>query len=148
MESSIIEPQVFSANYIIGNGMHGAPSFQISLSINKSDEHISGAGHIFQAVNPPLNITTYLHGQYSYMTVMPNTTHILVTATGLPIQMHYWDPKWGIGPQIYPNVELKMALTNDWKSGTATYKYMDNSGNWKEVKDCPVKLNSTQTIQE
>lgn len=92
-----------------------------------------------QATNPPLNIGTNLTGQYTYMCVMPNTCHILINATGTPIV------KWpqgggGVGPALLPNTELRMVVTDDWKSGTANYKYIDIQGNWHDVKDAPVKI--------
>lgn len=41
---------------------------------------------------------------------------------------------------IQPNFELRMVLSEDWKSGTANYKYQDSHQVWHEVKDAPVNL--------
>lgn len=78
------------------------------------------------------------------MCVMPNTCHILVTATGYPII--HWPHGGGVGPVIPANVDLRMVLSDDWKSGTANYKYLDKSGTWQEVNDAPVKVVSGKSI--
>jgi hypothetical protein len=135
---------LFIASYEIGGHMAGAPLFRVNFSVYTPGETVSGIGHITQATNPPLNIGTNLHGQYTYMCVMPKSCHILVTATGYPIIK--WPPFGGIGPVLLPNTELKVVLTEDWKSGTATYKYVDNEGNWQEVTDAPVKMVSGMPI--
>lgn len=128
---------LFIVSYEVGGTMPGAPLFKINLSVYTPDETVSGMGQITQAVNPPLDIGTRLHGQYTYMCVMPQSCHILVTATGYPpIQ---WPQGGGIGPVIPANVDLRMVLTDDWKTGTANYKYLDASGTWHEIKDAPVK---------
>jgi hypothetical protein len=51
-----------------------------------------------------------------------------------------WPQGAGIGPVIPPNVDLRMVVTEDWKSGTANYKYCDDQGNWHEITNAPVKL--------
>jgi hypothetical protein len=76
---------------------------------------------------------------------MPESCHILVTTTGYPTIK--WPQGGGIGPVIPPNVELRMVLSEDWKSGTANYKYQDSSGIWHEVSDAPVKLVSGDTLE-
>jgi len=129
---------LFIVCYEIGGNMPGAPLFKVSLGVYTPGETVSGLGHITQAVNPPLDIGTRIHGQYTYMCVMPKTCHILVTAIGYPVIK--WPSGGGIGPVIPPNVDLRMVLAEDWKSGTANYKYLDNEGNWHEIKDAPVKL--------
>jgi len=94
---------------------------------------IYGVGGITQAVNPPLNVTTYVHGTFTHMTVMPDQTHILVVATGFPL------PPGHIGPAIEPNFHLRMILNKDWKSGVANYQYRDGEG-WKKINNAPVKM--------
>ena len=138
MEPSNAKMGLFIVSYEIGGNMPGAPLFKVNFSVYTPGETVSGSGHITQTTNPPLDIGTNLYGQYTYMCVMPKSCHILITATGYP--MIKWNPSWGIGPVIPSNTELKMVLTEDWKSGTANYKYMDSKGNWHEIKDAPVKM--------
>lgn len=129
---------LFIVCYEIGGDMPGAPLFKVNLGVYTPAETVSGIGNITQATNPPLDIGTRLHGQYTYMCVMPKTCHILITATGYPIIK--WPQGGGIGPVIPPNVDLRMVVTEDWKSGTANYKYVDDKGNWHEITDAPIKL--------
>lgn len=131
------ETGLFLVSYEIGGHMPGAPLFGVSFTVYTPGETVSGIGHITQATNPPLDIGTDLSGQFTYMCVMPKNCHILITATGYPVVK--WPQGGGIGPVIPPNTELRMVVSEDWKSGTANYKYLDGGGNWHEVKDAPVK---------
>lgn len=128
---------LFLVSYEIGGDKPGAPLFKVNFSVYTPEETVSGIGQITQAINPPLDIGTRLHGQYTYMCVMPKNCHILITATGYPITK--WPHGGGIGPVILPNAELRMVVTEDWKSGTANYKYCDSNGEWHEITDAPVK---------
>ena len=138
MEKSELKTGLFIVSYEIGGNMPGAPLFKINFSVYTPGETVSGIGHIIQTTNPPIDIGTNLHGQYTYMCVMPKTCHILITATGYPIIK--WPQGGGIGPVIPPNTELRMVVSEDWKSGTANYKYIDSKGNWNEITDAPVKM--------
>ena len=127
---------LFPVCYQIGGNMPGAPTFKVHLMVYTPDKRVTGFGEITQATNPPLEVATKILGSYTYMTVMPDNTHILVTATGYPpIQ---WPPHGGIGPVIPPNVELRMVLSDDWSKGTAQYRYYAN-GSWHEITDAPVE---------
>jgi hypothetical protein len=58
-----------------------------------------------------------------------------------------WPQGGGIGPVIPPNAELRMVLSEDWRSGTANYKYQDSNGNWHQIADAPVKMVSGNTLE-
>ena len=137
-EKSVNPTGLFIVSYEIGGEMPGAPLFTVKMSVYTPGETVSGIGHITQAINPPLDIPTNLNGQYTYMCVMPKNCHILVMATGTPIVK--WPQGTGVGPVMATNCELRMVLTEDWKSGTANYKYMDANGNWHEITNAPVKI--------
>ncbi|WP_103068520.1 DUF1842 domain-containing protein [Aquimarina sediminis] len=115
----------------------GATSLFLSLAVYTPDRSVSGIAKITQAVNPPLNQSSKINGEYTYLTVMPNNSHILVTATGFPNLN--WNPKWGIGPQLQPNFELRMILEDDWQTGRANFKYLDPDGKWQEANDYYVR---------
>ena len=136
---------LFPVGYAIGGSKIGSPLFTVHLVVFTPAETVTGVGHISQTTNPPLNIETKLDGKYTYMTVMPDNSRILVSATGYPIIN--WPPHGGIGPVILPNVELQMVLTGDWKSGTANYKYSDSNGKWHSITNAPVKFISSN-VQE
>lgn len=129
---------LFIVGYQIGGDKPGAPLFKVHLTVHTPTETINGLGQITQAIHPPLDVSTKLEGNYTYMTVMPHNVHILVTATGYPLVQ--WPQHTGIGPVILPNVHLQMVLSEDWKTGTASYKYIDNNGKWHKIEDAPVKL--------
>ena len=142
--SEIEKTGLFLACYEIATSRIGAPLLKLNLTVNTPEESVHGVGKITQTTNPPLNIATKLDGNFTYMTVMPNITHILVTASGYPII--HWPPGGGIGPVILPNVELRMVLNKDWKSGTANYKYIDDQGNWQSIDNAAVKLVSCPVL--
>ncbi|MGL5814149.1 DUF1842 domain-containing protein [Aeromonas sp.] len=129
---------LFLATFDIGKAIPGAPLLRLNLSVYTPGETLSGVAHLTQATNPPLDQASDVKGQYTYMCVMPKQCHVLVTAQGYPIIK--WPQHAGIGPVILPNFELRMVLSEDWKSGTANYKYQDNQQKWHEVKDAPVTL--------
>jgi hypothetical protein len=129
---------LFPACYVIGDVKPGAKLFKVSLLVNAPGKTVSGYGTVTQAINPPLRVETKLNGDFTYMTVMPKNVHILVVATGYP-GIH-WPPHGGIVPVIPANVHLRMVLSEDWKSGTASYQYLDARGNWQSIEDAPVKI--------
>jgi hypothetical protein len=124
--------------------MPGAPVLKVNFSVYTPGETVSGIGHITQATNPPLDIASNLNGQYTYMCVMPHNCHILITATGYPIIK--WPQGAGIGPVIPINLDLRMVVSEDWKTGTANYKYLDSTGKWNEITNAPVKVITSETI--
>lgn len=129
---------LFLATFDIGKAQPGAPLLRLNLSVYAPGETLNGVAHLTQATKPPLDQASDVKGQYTYMCVMPKQCHILVTAQGYPIIK--WPQHAGIGPVILPNFELRMVLSEDWKSGTANYKYLDSNQKWHEVKDAPVTL--------
>lgn len=141
---------LFLACYEIGEPIPGAQLFRAAFSVYTPDHTLSGQGVITQTTNPPLDIQTNLTGDYTYMTVMPNESKILVTATGFP--KIAWPPHGGIGPVILPNVQLRMVLDSNWKTGIATYKYrtgvLEGLDDWHEVKNVPVKLVPSLSVEE
>lgn len=128
---------LFPVCYHIGGDKPGAPLFKVSLLVYTPGKTVGGYGIVTQATSPPLKVETRLHGDFTYMTVMPRNVHILVVATGYPII--HWPPHGGIGPVILPNVHLRMVLKEDWKSGTANFQYVDSKGNWHNIENAPVK---------
>lgn len=131
-----LQTGLFPVSYEIGGDKPGAPRFVAHLLVYTPAKTVNGAGLITQAINPPLEEATVLHGDFTYMTVMPRNVHILVTATGYPAIK--WPAHGGIGPVLQPNVQLRMVLDGDWKSGTANYSYFAN-GSWHDVENAPVK---------
>jgi hypothetical protein len=141
-----IKTGLFIVSYAIGKGLPGAVSFTLNLGVYTPDETVSGSGYISQTVNPPININTNLTGQYTYMCVMPKNCHILVTLVGYPVVK--WANVAATGSEVSPNVDLRMVLTEDWTSGSATYSFVDAKGKTHELKDVPVKQITPKSITE
>ncbi len=142
--SDVEKTGLFIASYRIATSGLGAPECKVHLTVNTPKETVHGVGQITQTTNPPLDVETKLDGTFTYMTVVPNSTHILVTMTGYPV--FQWPPYGGIGPVIPSNVELRMVLEKDWKSGSANFKYIDNNGNWQSINNAKVQIISSPTL--
>jgi hypothetical protein len=136
---SSIETGLFLVKYQVGTGAPGAPTLNLSLTVNTVHKTIHGIGEVTQAVNPPVHVHTRVDGTYIQMLILGGPG-ILVEATGMP-HVHWPDRRrgQGHGPVILPNFFLRMVLS-DWESGgTAYYRYQNAEGEWVEVNDAPVK---------
>lgn len=130
---------LFIVSYKIASPNLGAPTFEVHFAVNTPAKTVSGKGLVHNGtVNPPFNLHTDLRGDYTYMTVMPNNTHILVVAEGYPNIK--FPPHAGIGPVILPNTKLRMVLESNWQSGKANFSYTDDKGNWQDVVDANVTM--------
>jgi hypothetical protein len=128
---------LFPVCYEIGKDMAGAPHLSVQLLVNAPEKSVSGYSLVGWTVNPPVAMKSKLTGDFTYMTVMPKNTHILVVLTGYPIIK--WPVHGGVGPVILPNLHARIVLTEDWKSGTANFSFIDNNGKWQECDNVPVK---------
>lgn len=113
---------LFIVAYEIGTAAIGAQQLELNLSVYTPNYKVNGQGVIKQSVNPPLDVHTELTGDFTYMTVMPNITHILVVLEGSN------------------DVKIRMVLSNDWASGTANYSYIDNQGKKISLENIPVRI--------
>lgn len=128
---------LFPVSYKIGNGLPGGAELTLHMLVNTPHEMITGYGELTQPVSPPLDLKSRVEGTFTYMTVMPNESRILVVATGYPnIQ---WPAHGGVGPVFMPNLELRLVISEDWQSGTANFKYY-NDGKWNAVENVPVSI--------
>lgn len=129
---------LFPVSYITNGPVIGGAHLSLQLLVNTPARAVNGRGEVRQTTSPPLNLISSVHGDFTYMTVMPNDTHILVVLTGYPVvQM---PPVGGPGPVILPNLQVRMVLSDDWKSGTANIRYQDNNGNWQELDNQSVQM--------
>ncbi len=123
---------LFIVSYKITTGMMGAPTFNVNLVVSTPDRHINGQGQVTNnSIHPPLEVNTRLKGDYTYMTVMPNNSHILVVLNG------YGSPS-PIEPIVVENTTLRMVLNEDWATGTANFTFLDANGRWQEVSNATV----------
>lgn len=118
---------LFPVSYLIGTGKDGAQRLTLNLLVAPPRSAVTGDAHITQATNPPLDVHSHVHGDYTYLTVMPPSEgRILITAQGHG------------GNTI--NFKLHLVLSQDWKQGVANYSYLNGSA-WVEVENAPAKLN-------
>lgn len=132
---------LFLAKYDIGTGLAGAPTLHLAMTVNTVDRAVNGAGRVTQATNPPLDQRSQVHGSYTYMTVMPDKTSILVVATGYPAIQ--WPAHGGVGPVLMPNLQLRMVLDSTWQSGTANFSYLNAAGQWVEIENAKVSASTS-----
>lgn len=123
---------LFTVGYNVTTGLAGAPNLALHLAVNTPKETVNGTAQITQATNPPLDMHASVWGDFTYMTVMPNSSSILVTATGAPAHSPIH------GPVFSPTLHLRMVLADDWQSGTASFRYTTDGMNWETIQDCKV----------
>jgi hypothetical protein len=134
---SSIDTGLFLVKYQVGTGEPGAPALNLSLAVNTVHRTIHGIGEISQAVQPPVDVHTRVDGTYLPIVLMGSPS-LLVEASGIP-PVHWPDRRvQGPGPVILPNFFLRMIL-QDWKEGTAYYRYKNAENEWIEVNDVSVK---------
>src|SRR3954453_12152810 len=121
---------LFAVAYEIGTEQPGAPRITAQLAVNTPAETVSGEVTVSQAVNPPVDFHVQVKGDFTYMTGMPDNTHILVVLSQVPNEV-----------TNTPGVELRMVLESDWQSGTANVKYPPHlPGDWTSLSDLPVRI--------
>ena len=99
---------------------------------------MSGHGDVNWTLHPQLDLKTDMKGGYVTVSMMKKSHKVVANLTGYPVVV--WPPDAGIAPVQPPNTHLLMVLSSDWKTGTATFSFMDNAGQWHEIKDAPVKM--------
>lgn len=131
MTESHVNVGLFLSKFSIGNPIPGAPHMNLFITVNTPKRIVNGVSIITQAINPPLDLHSEVRGSYSYMTVMPNNSHILVVAEGYEILENNEELS-----QV-PNLYIRMVLNEEWTEGTANVKYYSN-GSWHEMENVPV----------
>jgi Domain of unknown function (DUF1842). len=105
-----------------GTGLMGAISMHFNLGVSTPNKKVSGVGHIFQSTNPPMDIHLEVSGDFSYMTVMPKNTHILLVLNG------------------NNSFKARIVLDESWQEGSGTFSFVDDHGNQHVLEGIPVKL--------
>lgn len=119
---------------VAGQPLLGAPVMNLRLLVNAPAKTISGVACVFQAVSPPLNVVSNVHGTWSYMATM-SSTHILLVAEGqgpTHILIH------GV-PQLVENLKLRASVEKDWQSGVCNYEFL-YKGEWHQVEGAQMSL--------
>jgi len=130
---------LFIVSYEITTGLLGAPTLRTNLVVSTPNKTVTGNGHVHNgSVHPAFELDSKLNGEFTYMTVMPNNTHILVTANGTA----FTPPTQ---PIEIPNLKLRMVLEADWSAGTATFDYIGADGQWVTIQNAKVTKVNTVT---
>lgn len=125
---------LFPVAYRVTNGMLGATTLTMHLVVDAPTGTVHGAGRITNTDSPPVDEPTRVEGDFTYMTVMPNDTRILLVLDGS-------GPLGTITPLIGPNLRFRAVLSGDWKTGTANYSYnVDSKPDWISENDVPMEL--------
>ncbi|MBY8850708.1 DUF1842 domain-containing protein [Saccharothrix longispora] len=135
-ESTADRTGLFIGSWEAGARMPGAPLLRVDLMFEASSRYVSGHARITQAVSPPLDVRVAVQGDYTYLTVEPDRTHILLTLSGYPAMS--WPSRGGVGPVIPPEMTARIVLDPGWQGGTANYRYLDSAGSWHSVEAVPV----------
>ena len=114
----------------IGGNMPGAPLFTITL--NKADENgqVKGTGSITQAVNPPLDLHTFLFGQLTEIVFGPGLQ------TRIELTGHEFATIMPPNPVNVKDIEIQYTAGH----GTANYSFLRPNGVWDNVTDAPVEV--------
>jgi len=127
---------LFLVRYDVGANMPGAPMLTLALTVDTVDHQINGMARLTQAISPPLDLRMQVRGTYVRLP-MPPSPGIAAHLTGYPAS--HWPPPGGIGPVLFPDLDLHMYLDNDFHGGTASYRYRAPSGQWHEVNGVLVR---------
>lgn len=141
MSTSQANVGLFPVNYIVqpkvaGMPQLGAPVLNLRLLVNAPAKTVSGVGTVFQAVNPPTNVVSNVHGTWSYMATM-SSTHILIVAEGngpTEILVHGQ-------PQVVENLQIRASVEKDWQSGVCNFSYLEN-GTWHAIEGATMEVES------
>ncbi|WP_417345306.1 DUF1842 domain-containing protein [Ferrimonas sp.] len=137
--SKDIQTGLFPVSYQIALGTKerpilGGASLTLKLLVDTVNKSVSGVGHIFQPVSPPINLVSQFTGEWSYMCTMKDC-HILVVAEGFDISPLLV----GGHPIEHKNAKLRMVMNEDWQSGVANFCFFAR-GQWHEVEGARVEL--------
>ncbi len=141
IKSAHQEVGLFPVKYRIATPRIGSPILTLQLLISTPNQKITGHGHATQATNPPLTINSNMVGSYHYL-VFGADVKITASLTGYP------DAPLGSGlaPILLPDLEVNLVLAQDWKSGTASYRYRDVQGKWHFIEDAAVTFQESPSI--
>lgn len=130
---------LFPVNYVIQPKVHGTPLLgaqvlNLRLLVNTSAKTISGIATVFQAISPPINLVSNVHGTWSYMTTM-SSTHLLIVAEGQGPSEILIQGK----PQLVENLKIRASVEENWQSGVCNYEYL-YQGTWHNVDGAQMSI--------
>lgn len=119
---------------IAGQTKLGSATLRVDLIINGPEKTINGIANVYQPTNPPVNVVAHLNGEWSYLSGnASDQTLILVDGFDLSTI------QFGGQPMEHKNLTLRIAINDDWQTGTASFNYL-YEGEWYEVEYATVQL--------
>ena len=118
----------FPVSYEVSTGASGAPNLRLDLIVTTPTKKVNGNATVTQAVSPPFEEHMPVSGNFTYMTVMPRNTHILVNVAS-PILVR--------DASIFA---ATLVLEDDWSSGVCNFTFLGPQGKWVEIRDAKVRL--------
>ncbi|WP_340063174.1 DUF1842 domain-containing protein [Ascidiimonas aurantiaca] len=117
----------FPVSYEVSTGALGAPNLKLDLIVTTPTKKVSGNASVTQAVNPPFEEHVPVTGNFTYMTVMPKNTHILVNVAS-PILVR--------DASVFA---ATLVLEDNWSSGVCNFTFLGPQGKWVEIRDAKVR---------
>lgn len=132
-----MKKKIIVEHFSIGTEKPGAVTFNCSLVSSSSGGQLTGMGHITQAINPPLDMTTYLYGNSVSFIGWGAIT--IITLTGLDFgPFKHWHG--GVGPVDPENVKCTIYTDRgNLEKCTANLSYL-HEGKWITLENQPVKV--------
>jgi hypothetical protein len=128
---------LFLASWRIGRAMPGGVQFFLAATVDTVRKVVHGVCRDIQAIHPPSGFDSEVSGDYSFLTVMPDRSRILLVANGAH---NFVLPPPAIGTVHQPNLQLRAVLSSDWQSGTAYLRYSLDGTSWEELQDVPMAI--------
>jgi hypothetical protein len=119
---------------ILGQTKLGSATLRVDLIINGPEKTVNGIANVYQPTNPPVNVVSHLNGEWSYLSHV-NDSHALILVDGFDLSTI----QFGGQPFEHKNLTLRIAISDDWQSGTASFNYL-YEGEWYEVEYAEVAL--------
>lgn len=117
---------VFPVCYFISAGNVSGPTFDVNLLVNNKDHDLTGYGTLTGQGHKP-RYELKLEGDFGWV-----GSKRVVDIVGY---QNLYSQK-GVKKIMF--ARLYMIISEDWKSAEAGFRYMDENGDWKEVKNTRV----------
>ena len=119
---------------ILGETKLGSATLRLDIIVNGPDKTVNGIANVYQPTNPPVNVISHLNGDWSYICVNEDSKPLIIL-DGFDLS----SIQFGGLPMENKNLNIKISMSDDWQSGTASFSYL-YEGEWYEVEYATVGL--------
>jgi hypothetical protein len=122
---------LFHVTYAVATPAIGSPLLKLSIVVDIPNGKITGIANITQTTNPPLKFRADVWGTFSTVQPVPDAPPVnIVTLDGNPSGQY---------SMIAETFHFHGILSNDWKSGNASYRYYEGE-RWHTVENAIVTV--------